>query len=250
MVSNEFFRSWGNSINGLGGIVPDEGLAAQALPWYKPCMPLLLTLIRHGETEWNALKRLQGHTDVSLSGVGKVQSLELSERLRREEFKPQVLLSSDLKRALETAQLIAPVLGLEIIESPAWRERNLGVFEGRSKVEIERDLPEAYADWRNDLLGYKPSGGESYLEHRERIHQELEKIRSEYPEGEVAVVTHGGSIYAALAIAHEIELPPDRHFRAPNTSLTRFTTRGPKGWLPLSMGCSSPLNGGGLSFEP
>ena len=213
-------------------------------------MALLLTLIRHGETEWNAVKRLQGHTDVSLSGIGKMQSLELTERLRREDYKPQVLLVSDLKRALETAEILAPTLGLEIQEVPGWRERNLGVFEGRSKVEIERDLPEAYAEWRSDLLGYAPAGGESYLEHRERIQSELDSVRNQYDDGDVAVVTHGGSIYAALAIAHEIELPPDRYFRAPNTSLTKLTTRGPNGWLPLTTGCASHLKNGGLSFEP
>jgi broad specificity phosphatase PhoE len=105
-----------------------------------------LILWRHGQTEWNAARRIQGQTDTPLSAVGVGQARASAPRLAA--LKPTVLVSSDLSRAATTAGALAELTGLPIAYDPRLRERSFGEWEGRTHPEAEAAWPEAFARWK------------------------------------------------------------------------------------------------------
>nr|GMD99479.1 phosphoglycerate mutase-like protein 4 isoform X1 [Ipomoea batatas] len=103
-----------------------------------------IIVIRHGETEWNAEGRIQGHLDVELNDIGRQQAHAVADRLSREP-KISVVYSSDLKRAFETAETIASSCGvLEVVKDPDLRERHLGDIQGLTVSEASQKSPNAY----------------------------------------------------------------------------------------------------------
>lgn len=148
-----------------------------------------LTLIRHGETEWNATGRWQGWTDVPLSDVGKQQARRLAPRLARRTF--DRVYSSDLTRARQTAELALPALA----PTPEQRLRELhfGRYEGYTFEEVKADGD--YAEWHRDTWGRPaPAGGESF----ETVAQRLREWIDEQPNGEIIAFTHGAAIRALV----------------------------------------------------
>jgi len=125
----------------------------------------------------------------------------------------------------------------------AWRERNMGSFEGFTRAELRAQRPAEHDAWRADPIGYRPAGGESFRDHRARVAAALERIKDEHLQGHVLVVTHGGCIYAALAIIHGAELPPDPRLRVGNTSVTTLRAT-EAGWEPELVDCVSHLREG------
>lgn len=203
-------------------------------------MPLRVTLIRHGVTDWNLERRFQGHSDVPLNAQGHRQAECLAERLHSEGIRPRAVLSSDLARALETAAPIGRALELPVRPESIWRERQLGAFEGRTGQELRETMPEIYAAWRQDLIDVAPPGAETYRQHQQRVDRALDRLREEFPEGDVLVVTHGGSIYATLGLVQGSVLPRDPRIRLANTSLTRLVSEG-DGWRVELTNCSRHL---------
>jgi probable phosphoglycerate mutase len=153
-------------------------------------------LARHGETDWNAAGRWQGHTDVPLNATGRAQALALAERLRREGI--AAIASSDLARARTTAQIVARALGLELaIVDPGLREQRFGLFEGLTPSECERRHPEEWARYAADpRLG--PPGGESRSALLERLLHAVHRVGERLAPPPL-VVTHGGAIRALVA---------------------------------------------------
>jgi broad specificity phosphatase PhoE len=148
-----------------------------------------LLLVRHGETDWNAAGRLQGHTDRPLNEYGRRQARELAERFAGDGI--AAVYASDLARARETAEIVAGRLGLEVVLDPDLREKNWGNWEGltadeRAVVEFE---------------------GESTEEHRERVLRAVRRIVAAHPEERVVVVTHGGSLRRIQAAVSGVALP-------------------------------------------
>lgn len=135
-----------------------------------------LLLVRHGETDWNAEGRLQGHTDTLLNDYGRRQAAALAEDLAGDGI--DVVYSSDLARARETAEIVAGHLGLPVVLEPGLREKNWGSWEGLTPM--ERDATEYV--------------GESNADHRERTLRALRAIAERHPGRRVLVVTHGGSV--------------------------------------------------------
>lgn len=149
-----------------------------------------LLLVRHGETDWNAEGRLQGHTDRPLSDYGRRQARRLAEELEGEEL--EAIYSSDLARAHETAEIVGERLGLPISLEPALREKDWGSWEGLDAV--ERDRVEFV--------------GESTEAHQERMLRALLRIAELHPgNGGVLVVTHGGSMRRVQTAAMGMALP-------------------------------------------
>ncbi len=149
-----------------------------------------LLLGRHGETDWNAEGRLQGHTDRPLSDYGRRQAQQLAEELEREEI--DAIYSSDLARARETAQIVGERLALPVELDPELREKDWGTWEGLTAV--ERDRVEF--------------AGESTEAHQERMLRALERISERHPgDGRVLVVTHGGSMRRVQTAAMGLALP-------------------------------------------
>jgi probable phosphoglycerate mutase len=148
-----------------------------------------LILVRHGETDWNAVGRLQGHTDRPLSDYGRKQARRLAEELEGERF--EAIYASDLARARETAEIIGAQLGLPIILDPDLREKDWGNWEGLTSTErLEIELV-----------------GESTEEHQRRLLAGLDRIAAQHPAGRVLVVTHGGSMRRVQTEALGFALP-------------------------------------------
>ena len=149
-----------------------------------------LLLVRHGETDWNAEGRLQGHTDRPLSDYGRGQARRLAEELEGEEL--EAIYSSDLARARETAEIVGVRLGLRVALEPDLREKDWGTWEGLSAV--ERDRVEFV--------------GESTEAHQERMLRALRTIAERHPgNARILVVTHGGSMRRVQTAAMGMALP-------------------------------------------
>jgi len=148
-----------------------------------------LLLVRHGETDWNAEGRLQGHTDRPLNDFGRRQAKALAEELDGEEI--EAIYASDLARARETAEILGERLGLPTVLDPDLREKNWGTWEGLTPTERDRVEFE----------------GETTEEHRERMLRALHRIAERHPDGRVLVVTHGGSLRRVQAAATGMALP-------------------------------------------
>ena len=149
-----------------------------------------LLLVRHGESDWNAEGRLQGHTDRPLSDFGRRQARQLAEALEGEEL--EAIYSSDLARARETAEIVGERLGLPVELDPDLREKDWGTWEGLTSV--ERDRVEFV--------------GESTEAHRERILGALRQISERHPgEARILVVTHGGSMRRVQTAAMGMAMP-------------------------------------------
>ena len=154
-----------------------------------------ILLARHGETDWNAGRRVQGHTDIPLNAAGGDQARALAEELAAEPL--AAVFSSDLSRALDTATAVADLHGLDVTVDPRLREKNFGTWEGLTDIEIAERFPDAHRGQWGD--------GESTEEVAERVMRVLEDIRELHPDGPVLVVSHGGPLRAALhalAIEH------------------------------------------------
>lgn len=155
-----------------------------------------LYLVRHGETAWNAEGRYQGQANPALNEQGIAQAHRLAEMLRGIEF--DVAYTSDLERARSTAEIIG---GDEIFffTDPRWRELSFGAWEGKRFEEIAEHDSERLRDWVKDPTGNPPPEGESLRALAERVKEAASELCTEYPDGNVLVVTHGGPIRCLVA---------------------------------------------------
>ena len=155
-----------------------------------------ILLIRHGETDWNATGRLQGHSDTPLNAVGREQARRAARRLASEPVR--ALYSSDLARSIETATIIGRALGLRVTTSPQLRERRYGVWEGLTSAEIQARYPEQFAKWRARSTDFAPPQGETITQLLTRAFTELQTIARRHAGEVVVVITHGGLCYVLL----------------------------------------------------
>ena len=155
-----------------------------------------IILVRHGETDWNATGRIQGHSDTPLNAVGREQAQRVAQRLASESVR--ALYSSDLARAFETATIIGQTLGLSVVTSPRLRERQYGAWEGLTSAEIQSRYPEQFAAWRARSTDFAPPQGETRSQLLTRALNELQTIGRRHAGEVVVVVTHGGLCYVLL----------------------------------------------------
>ena len=163
-----------------------------------------LLLVRHGNTELNSAQIFVGHTDVELSAVGYSQVERLRDRLSAEKI--DVIYSSDLKRALVTAETIASRHQLAVIACPELREINYGNLDGLTFAEIRRLYPEVAelcADWSLQL---KFPDGESVDELKQRVSRFLDRLKQHTPQQTVLIVAHGGPLRLMVCSLLEIDL--------------------------------------------
>jgi len=145
-----------------------------------------ILLARHGQTAWNALGKLQGHTDIELDPTGRDQARTLAMSLRDAGITR--VWSSDLARARETAAIVATQLGLQPPEvDPELRERRFGVFEGLTRDECAANHPDAWRDWVAQTS--HPPGGEPRADAIARMQRALLRAVTD---GISLVVSHGG----------------------------------------------------------
>jgi probable phosphoglycerate mutase len=159
-------------------------------------VPTMIHLVRHGETILTPTRKFSGTgaLDPELTEDGLAQAERVAAEVAK--LKPEVLISSPLKRARQTADAIARATGLEVIEDTDWYELSFGTWDGKSIEEVKAETPDDYQAWLNSS-SYRPGGGESYDEARLRVDAALEKLLAEYPGKKVVVVTHNGVIKSA-----------------------------------------------------
>src|SRR3954465_13029746 len=155
--------------------------------------PLTLLLVRHGQSEWNAAGRMQGQTGhVPLTALGHEQAATAARELAA--LRPGALISSDLRRAVQTAEHCARATGLPLTTTPALREQAYGVLEGRPSRELWDVVDWTDPHWAAD-------GGESLAQLHARVAGYLRDLRDRPPADVVALVTPGDTIRAAQAVA-------------------------------------------------
>lgn len=175
---------------------------------------MLLTLVRHGETEWNRQRRIQGSTDIPLNDTGRAQASMAADLLRRRAW--DAVYTSPLARAAETAEVIARELGLPTPTSvPQLVERHYGEAEGLSDTELAARYPK----------GARVPGRESREELTSRVMPALTGIAEAHVGEAVVVVSHGGVIRAVLGAVD----PAGQHGRISNASIHTFEYA-PEGW--------------------
>ncbi len=156
-----------------------------------------LFLIRHGETEWNKSLKYQGRQDIPLSEEGRTQARRIAARLAG--AKLDGVYSSDLSRAVETAQIISACHNLEVNPVPELRETDFGCWEGLTYPEINEQFHEVMKKWRTNPRETKIPGGESLGEVADRCWIGLNQIIEANPNRNILVVTHGGIIRITVA---------------------------------------------------
>jgi alpha-ribazole phosphatase len=152
--------------------------------------PLRLYLIRHGEVEGAAAGRLLGRTDIPLSERGREQSRRLAEFLSTEQL--EHVYCSDLRRARTMADIIAKRSHLEVQESSAWREIDMGEWEGSTFAALHDEAPRLVAQLFNDPASFVYPHGESFGSFTARVRGELDQLLTTRDSSNIALITHGG----------------------------------------------------------
>jgi probable phosphoglycerate mutase len=185
-----------------------------------------ILLIRHGETAWNAVRRLQGHIDIPLNEEGQRQAGALAQALAAERI--DAIVSSDLQRAMQTAHAVAGHYDSVTLETDVeLRERCYGVFEGMLYADIERQYPADYALWQaRDIDAVMPPGervAESFHQFYQRSVAAIAQWAGRHPGQRIAIVAHGGVLECAYREAVGMSLDSPRDFQVKNASINRFT---------------------------
>ena len=158
-----------------------------------------LLLVRHGETTWNAEGRFQGQSDVPLSPHGQWQAAALARVIAAESV--QALYSSDLRRAWDTAVILAESLRLPVQQEPRLREMAFGCWEGFTYAELQQDDAARLVAWQDDPMQTAPPGGETLAQVTDRVNAVLTAMASVPQDHTVALVAHGGPLRVLLCLA-------------------------------------------------
>lgn len=166
-------------------------------------MSVKLYMVRHGYSEANKQNFFAGHRNAELDSVGKLQAQKLGEYFA--EHRPDILYSSDLKRAVQTAEPVAKACSLQIIKCENLREINGGAWEGMPFSDIENLYPNEYRLWKSDIGRSVCPGGESLQQLSRRIIDAVTGICMQNDSKSVCIVTHATPIRAVCT--HAAGLP-------------------------------------------
>ena len=179
-------------------------------------------IVRHGETEWNAQGRIQGHSDIPLSDNGRAQAQSVARRLSGIPF--SVAYASDLSRTHETAQIILGDAATALRTTPQLREYSKGVFEGLTVDEYARQYPDQYqASLQNDL-DFAPTGGETIRETSIRMSRFVDETLQNHQDETTLVVGHGGSLRSLIVALLALPLEANWKFVMDNCALSLVHT--------------------------
>ena len=196
-----------------------------------------IILIRHGETEWNSQKRMQGHSNSDLTEVGRGQIQALGELMKNVSF--DHIYSSDSLRTRQTAEAITQYSGHTLQFDQRIREKNLGVFEGLTSTEAKERHPEVYRLFKTAGANYVIDEGESTQQLLERALEFIEEIRLRHPQERVVMVTHGGVVRVLMKYALGLSIDSPTRFIIKNTGI--FGLIWNENWLVTQMGGVSHL---------
>ena len=176
-------------------------------------------LVRHGETDWNAARRLQGHTDIDLNATGVAQAKQMARALKKIDLQFDVLYTSDLQRAAKTAQAIEELFKTSAIINPSLRERHLGALQGLTTDEAPIREPELWKSHLSRNIHENLRDGESIQLFAGRIQFALEQIRAQHLGKTILLVSHGGALDMMYRIASNQPLDAAKAVAVPNASL-------------------------------
>jgi probable phosphoglycerate mutase len=176
-------------------------------------------LVRHGETDWNATRRLQGHTDIDLNARGLKQAKQMAHALKKINLQFDVLYTSDLQRAAKTAKAIEDLFKTSAISNAALRERHLGALQGLTTEEAPMREPDLWKSHLSRNVTENLRDGESIQQFADRIRTVLDQIRAEHPGKIILLVSHGGALDMMYRIASNQSLDTEKAVTVPNASL-------------------------------
>ena len=183
--------------------------------------PTRILAIRHGETAWNVDTRIQGHLDIPLNATGRVQASRLARALLGR-APIDVICSSDLSRALQTARIVAEATGAPLSTHTGLRERCFGALEGHTFAEISAASPQEAERWRRRDPAWTPPDGESLLSLRERVMQTVQALAAQNAGKTLALFTHGGVLDVLYRAATGLGLQDARTWQIGNTAVNRL----------------------------
>ena len=176
--------------------------------------------IRHGETDWNVERRIQGQLDVPLNATGRWQVDRLALAVADEGL--AAVYASDLLRAFETAQAVARGSGQAIVTDVGLRERGFGAFEGLSYAEISQRWPEQSQRWRRRDPEFGAPGGETLNQFYARSVSTAARLAALHPGQTIALVSHGGVMDCLYRAASRVSLDAPRSWQLGNASINRL----------------------------
>jgi len=200
--------------------------------------------IRHGETAWNVDTRIQGQLDVPLNDTGRWQAQRLARALAARE-PIDVVYTSDLLRAWETARAVSETTGAPVVTDEGLRERGFGVFQGKTFAEIEAALPEESLRWRKRDPFWAPEGGESLTTMRRRVVETLHTLASRHAGEQIVLVAHGGVLDLLYRAATGQGLQAPRTWLVGNAAINRLLWT-PEGLSLVGWSDTSHLEDGAL----
>lgn len=220
-----------------GGAEPAAGAGWDAGGSPTTVAPRRLLLLRHGQTTYNATRRMQGQLDTTLSAAGRRQAAAVGAHFGRANPDITRILSSDLSRARDTAEAVGAAVGVPVEPDARLRETRLGVWQGRTHAEIDADYPGLRARWRHDPT-WAPPGGETRVEVAARMRAVVDELLAGYPDwpgNAVLLVAHGGAIAALTASLADVPVSHYTMFNGMrNTAWVEFTGKprpdGELGW--------------------
>lgn len=188
-----------------------------------------IILVRHGHTTWNGENRYQGHKNSDLSELGRLQAASVADRLADEKI--DAIYSSDLQRAVDTAEAIAGYHGLPVHTDCRLREAAFGEWEGLTVSEIKERYPDLYERYRADSISNRAPGGETLDQLQTRVVSAVEEIVSMHPVGTVVAVVHGGPIRAFFCHAMHTDFRSFRKMSLHNCGITVFACESDGRWV-------------------
>jgi probable phosphoglycerate mutase len=183
-------------------------------------MSTRICFIRHGETDWNLARRIQGQTDIPLNETGRAQAQAMARNAAHCDF--TAIYSSDLSRAKETAQRIAETRGMEIKTLPQLRERHFGIFQGITAQEGAQRHPRAFEYYKARNPEYDFETGESMLRFSGRVSRAVELMVNQHSDQTIAAVCHAGVLDILYRKTTGRPLDTPRDFVIPNCALNWF----------------------------
>lgn len=180
-------------------------------------MKTLITVVRHGETEWNVAMRLQGNQDSPLTANGRLQIEKVATSLKSRSF--DLLLSSDLGRAIETAKVINIYHQLEITRMKEFRERSFGVMEGLNLQQIKERYPDVHGGYTTRSVEFQVPEGESLVQFSKRVIDGLKVLVKQYEGKRILLIAHGGVLDCLFRMILALPLGTSRSFSVYNAAI-------------------------------
>jgi probable phosphoglycerate mutase len=196
-------------------------------------------LVRHGETDWNGEKRIQGQIDIDLNRAGRAQARAVAEALRGQSF--AAAYSSDLLRAWNTAQIAVAGRQIAVSPAPTLRERHFGVLQGVTSLEASERHPDVHRHHQARTPDYDYETGESLIVFAARVMAGLEAIAGRHRGQSVLAFTHGGVLDVVYRAATGRALDERRDFSLPNAAFN-WLEYGEAGWRLISWADCKHLN--------